>query len=230
MKTNETVSMIEVCTSGIKYLVDPEKAWREFIAQPFSEQLETACFPHHWIVQLHRIDLPLEARERFWKSYREPAAEKARNIAINGLCRVNYEKERDLLNAAIWGIEGMEQDRSSEPWASTLGEQVNSFGHIGMQFAELVAAGDHKAIARMAAIVKAGATPATDKPRGGEDGRAGELFREFCQFHRNTRSLPTKKQLRELCGMSDEIADVKSFGKLLKQLGLDGLPQALKSP
>ena len=49
------------------------------------------------------------------------------------------------------------------------------------------------------------------------------MLREFVTLYIETRSLPTKKALRQACGLGD-LENEKTAAKMMKTLGLWGLP------
>lgn len=207
---------------GLVLPIVPSQHWEKLFQESDKERQESVIDEMHWLVVLHDMDLPQDAKDRFWQAFSEPAAITERKKALHGLTFVNYEKERDFLNNANWEHESREQDLAAGN-TDSLKMGWNDLASIGMQFAAMVHARDYKAFERMAKILKEGKTPVSDTPKGGEHSDAGHMIRQFIRLHLESRSLPTKKELRGACGMAK---DMKRASDLMKTLGLSGLPQA----
>jgi hypothetical protein len=213
------MNLVKVNTSGISYEVDIDQEWKEFKESEFDCQLESASSWNFWMTQLFGVDLPQETKNKFWNEFQKPAAGKARIIAVYGLKWANYADHFSLLKSAIDLI----KDRDDGKLADKAEDALLHFASIGMRFAEMTARRDHRDFRRMAELIKDGGIPSGK--RCGEDELNAEIMREFTIHFRNTRTLPTKKQLREAVGEND----AERFRKSLFQLGLSGLPQSSKA-
>ena len=89
-------------------------------------------------------------------------------------------------------------------------------------FAEIVRKRDVSALRRMVKIFENGGLPQGE--RGGLDSEDGCMLEKFVELHMASRSLPTKKALREACKIGglnpEEVAAAR-----MKKLGLSGLPE-----
>jgi len=207
---------------GLVIKIDPAAHWQRLIEETPEDQNDSIVSGHHWMIVLFDINLPQDQKNRFWEDYQQPEAEKNRKKALKGLAWVNYEAERDLLNHTLWEHEQREK-AIAEKNEEACKLAWDGMALTGIKFADLVHALDYKAFERMAKILKEGKTPVSDAPKGGEHSDAGQMLRHFIRLHLETRGLPTKKELREACGLTD---DPKRASSLMKELGLSGLPQA----
>ncbi|MES2658141.1 MAG: hypothetical protein V4689_05960 [Verrucomicrobiota bacterium] len=199
--------------------VDADEQWDDMKNSTFAEQIEKIADGFFWIIQLPWIDLPATIRETFWEEFMSPGKERARKIAVFGLKYCNNEELFQLLLDSI----GCEKSRSSGKFKDSPDYALQSFALIGVKFAEMASKKDHRIFQQMADIIKAGGIDGGVK--GGEDSFNGQVIRDFCQLVLAERTLPTKKQLRESLGLSDDKVDTEKLRIALKELGLGGLPR-----
>jgi hypothetical protein len=210
---------------GLSYEADVERHWECLLADPVKDQLATVADGMHWLTVLPWLSGSKDQRNKFWSIYDDAEAGRMRLVATYGLAATNYAPDRDFLNLAAMAHDNRQEAIS--PATGTEKKQKASWSEmalLGLQFAEMIAKRDHNRLLRLSQIVKAGGTPIKqdkDKLRGGPKSPAGKMFRQFVLLHIKSRELPTKKELREACGM-----DVKTANKVMKSLGLLGLPQA----
>ena len=164
------------------------------------------------------LDAPREVISRFRKSYNSPEAREKRFAAIVGIQKHADTELSNLMNDAVAYHRRMrEADRDIDMAG------VDAMA-IAERLAALVAAGDHRPFQRMAAIVKSGG--AREGEKGGKHSVDGMVFDAFCRFVFESQKLPTKKELRERCGLTAGKMEGKLFREACNRLGLAGLPAA----
>lgn len=218
------MNMVSVTISGVKMEVDIDARWSDFKKMPFEDQLETVTCSYFWMSQIFGVGLDVPAMNRFWANFQRPEAEKARDVAVNGITRVNNHALFSLLKSAM----DFERDRAQGVYKDNHESGMMDGYVLGLRFAELATRKDPADFRRMAAMIKNGGE--IEGARGGEDTFHGEIVREFCQYVSNTRTLPTKKEIREGLGISSDDKDkTEILRKSLIKLGLSGLPQSRKA-
>lgn len=205
----------------VPVLVDADRAWSEFKASPFEEQVAEIATCFFWQIQLPWIDLSEDGRQCFWDEFSKNEAVEARTVAVHGIRFSNNIDRLKLLNDAINFQRNLNAGRFKEDNADNFQSGAIS---IGLRFAELAEKKDHRAFQAFADIFKTGGIEGGN--RGGEDSFHGQVIRDFCQLVLTGRTLPTKKLLRESLGLSSEKPDAENLRVALKSLGLSGLPLA----
>jgi hypothetical protein len=215
------MNVVKVNLGGLHYEQDIDREWQEFQQKGFEDQLDAAISSFFWMRHIFGIELPQEAKNRFWEDFQRPDAERAREAAVYGLRYVNNLALFELLKSGMDFIENRDNGiYANDPEGARMDIQI-----IGLRFAELASKRDYKDFRRMADMIQNGGIP--DSNRGGEDTLHGQIVREFCQHVANFRTLPTKKQIRESLGIDgDDKSKHELLRKSLKELGLSGLPQA----
>jgi hypothetical protein len=211
---------------GPEFAVEADQRWQDLLSAAPEEQVQRIAEQRHWVDQLHWSGLSREEQEQFWHPFAAEDACENRLAALMGLAVANNSKALALLNAAL-EESGRRADAIKE---GRFGDDERTMlAVLGLQFAELVDSGDHDTLGKMAAILKAGALVIPPKNRGGEHSDPGRMLRAFCKLHLETRSLPTKKQLRTECGIGDSDEELAKAKRLRKHLGLSGLPEGRSS-
>jgi hypothetical protein len=198
--------------------IDAASHWQDFLESDFADRLNQAASVFFWQVQIHFIDLPQAAKDKFWQGITAEGTEKARFTAVHGMKFVNNYDLFTLLADSI--AVGNEPPCGHDADPSRNGRlQV-----IGFRFAEIAAKKDHRIFQRMAEIMSHGGIDGGI--RGGEDSINGQVMRELCQFVATHRALPTKKHIRESLGLETYKTDSEKLRIAFKELGLSGLPQS----
>jgi hypothetical protein len=210
-------NIVKIDYLGITFKVDANESWNRIQSLSIEEQRGSVLTDLHFLIHLHDIDLPLEIRKRFFKNFTNQAARKARDVAIDGLIYTNYEREFLLLHSARDFFRERAAGKFKGDHMAALGEMTT----FAIPFAEIIESRDTGALRRMIAIIESKRIP--DGSRGGVGSEEGYMLEKFCELHLATRSLPTKKALREACGLGD-LSDEKLASKRIKKLGLWGLP------
>jgi hypothetical protein len=214
------MNIVSVNIAGFQMEVDIDRKFEEFKKMPFDQQLDEAISSEFWMSQIFGASLDEASMKRFWNEFQEPAAERARWVAVDGIAVVNNAYLFDIMKEAI----DFKSSREAGDYENDrrLGELMAM--RLGLIFANLVARKDPAYFRRMEAMIESGGN--LDGSRSGEDSFQGQIVREFCQFFANTRRLPTKKQIRENLGIdSDDKSQIEALRKALIKLGLSGLPQ-----
>jgi hypothetical protein len=215
MKPSKKISAIQWC--GTKLDIDADKDWKRLLEESPEEQVAAIAWDLHFLIHLGWMDLPHAIKTRFFSEYTKPAAIKTRGVAIDGLIASNYDNEMDLVTSAAQ----FHRDRHAGRYKDRLEDAHCDAVLIAARMGEIVAGRDVAALRRMIAILESRGLPQGD--RGGISSEDGYMFRKFCELHIQTRSLPTKKQLREACGLGDRSWE-KLASKRMRKLGLWGLP------
>jgi hypothetical protein len=218
---------VELLNDATSYKIHAsvDRKWAELKKSPSEERLDCILDPTHWLTALPAIDLPEEIKDRFFANFTEPEAIRNRRVAHRGLTAANYSKEAELVDAVLSygdqkkGIFEGKRDAIHDPELL----MINAHS-ICEDFCELIEEGNIPALRRIINIVENGMRVPISQ-RGGHSSVAGQMLLQFSSLHIYSRSLPTKKQLREACGLGDR-ADEKVATKMMKDLGLFGLPTA----
>ena len=211
--------------TGHKLHVSIDRKWTELKKSPSEERLDCILDPTHWLTALPAIDLPEEIKDRFFANFIDPEAMRNRQIAHRGLTAANYSKEAQLVDAVL--SYGDQKKRIFEGKRDAIHDpellMINA-RFICEDFCDLIEEGNIPALRRIINIVENGIRVPSSQ-RGGLGSVAGQMLLQFSSLHIYSRSMPTKKQLREACGLGDRV-DEKVAAKMMKELGLSGLPTA----
>ena len=205
------------------WLPSAPEQWKALAKMAESDVNSSVIDCWHWIIVLPVMDISPAAKSKFARAFETPDAAKERQKALHGLKANNFMAESDLIDwAKAWYNSLLETVANGD----AAGEEITrSFlGEIGERFAALARSGDYKSFERMAAIIKNGGTPVSD--RGGEHSEPGIMIRHFIRLHIASRGLPSKKELRVACGLTDSIEDKNAARRTMIKLGLSGLPEA----
>ena len=164
------------------------------------------------------ITTPPDEVASFRKSFDCNKARERRIVAMVGIQEHADAALAALLNDAL-AYHKCSEDENCDP--DMIGVEAM---RIAERLAALVNAGDHRPFQRMGAIVRNGGARKGEK--GGEYTVEGIVFDKFCHFVCEVKKLPTKKELRELCGLASSKGDEKLFREACNRLGLAGLPTA----
>jgi hypothetical protein len=201
--------------------IDPVEQWSLLLEETPEDQLISIVPVSHFLTHLPLMNVPSNMANRFIKEYGRPEKEHARSVAAFGLVETSHgeqwmlwDRARHFADAAgitcAWG-----DHKPSEKFINTLARIV------ALGFSEIVANKDVPALRRMISIIES-----QDMPKGIRGGPCSEeydMLLNFSKLHLRDKSLPTKKQLREACGLND-LASKKLAEKRMKKLGLWGLP------
>jgi hypothetical protein len=199
------------------FKVDADQNWAELKSLPIHDRREQAISILHFLIQIHEIDLPEKIKNRFLKFYCAPDAIKARDVAFSGLTFANHEKESVMIDCA----QDFLARRDHGKFKDDQNEGLFALAPIALQFAEIIEKRDVPALRRIIAIIESKGAP--DGSRGGIGSEDGYMLEKFADLYLATRSLPTKKALRDACGLGKR-ADEKMASKRIDKLGLKGLP------
>jgi len=214
-KTAKRIATVDFC--GIPIDIDIDAHWKEFLADTPQNRVSAISTGYHFVIQLGCMDLPRAIKTRFLAHYTTRAADKARSVAIDGLVSVNHEAELHIIREAAQ----FQQNRAEGKYLDKPDQAHMDMTLFAIGFAEIVQRRDAAALRRMISIIEAGKMP--DGERGGIGSADGDMLEKFCELHLESRSLPTKKQLRQACGFGDESWE-KLASKRMRKLGLWGLP------
>jgi hypothetical protein len=198
--------------------IDAASHWQDFSESNFVNKLDEVAGVFFWQVQLHFMDLPQAAKDKFWRGITLAGTEKARFAAVHGMKFVNNYDLFTLLTDSI----AVGNESPCGPDADHI--RNARLQVIGFRFAEIAAKKDHRIFQRMADIMSHGGIDGG--VRGGEDSINGQVMRELCQFVATHRALPTKKHIRESLGLETYKTDSEKLRIALNELGLSGLPQS----
>jgi hypothetical protein len=214
-KTAKRIATVQYL--GITFDVDVDAHWKRFLGDTPPNQLGSISTDLHFLIQLGCMDLSYPIKTRFLKFYSDPSKIKHRGISINGLVSTNYEAELNILREAAL----FQHKRTTGKYRDNLDVAHMDMTSFAVEFAEIVQRRDVPALRRMINIIEAGGVPSGE--RGGVGSADRYMLEMFCKLHLATRSLPTKKQLRNACGLG-KLEDEKLAAKRMKKLGLWGLP------
>ncbi len=213
----KTSSIVECKLMGIDCKIDGEKHWRDFTAQSSEERLTQCSDSIHFLIQLHFMDISEKIRNRFLKYFSTPAAQASRKGAIDGLVAKNYAQADHLLSLAQSFI----RDRDSGEYSTDTDSGMAAMAAIALGFADIINNRDVSSLQRMIKIIENKGVP--DGVRGGVGAEERYMLEKFTELHLTSRSLPTKKALRDACGLGAR-EDEKLATKRMKKFGLWGLP------
>ena len=94
-------NIVKMDLGGLQYEVDVEREWQEFKDESFENQLDSVISSYFWMSQIFGVELPQEAKNKFWKDFQRPDAERAREVAAYGLRNVNNWPLFSLLKDAM---------------------------------------------------------------------------------------------------------------------------------
>jgi len=231
MSAKKSKKLTKVEMFGKKFNVNVDDLWNDLLSKSFESQLETIADIHHFAYHVDWLGISKLDADKFFEAYRRPGAIKARKVAIQGTTRANHGDAIDILHRASECAErgakiAAKADSPEESLAYTSEAQETDLLCLGARLAEIAGLGDYKTLEQMARILKRCETPPDKKARGGEYAEIGQMFRKFCQLHIELRGLPTKKKLREACGIGSDSDEMERARKMMVKLGLDELPQA----
>jgi hypothetical protein len=197
--------------------IDVDEHWNGVLERTAEDRLGFVSSPFHFLIHLQHMDLPDAIKDRFYSNYSKPSAVKARDVALWGLVGSNYSNEMTIIHAA----EDFNQRRAEGFYKDHPDLfEMNLLG-FAIGFADILRDGNTSALRRMVKILESGGLPQSE--RGGLDSEDGYMLEKFVELHMASRSLPTKKALREACKIGglnpEEVAAAR-----MKKLGLSGLP------
>ena len=213
-KSEDGERFTEVRFGIIAATISVDQWWRTLDCASYEGLMESVNSHHHWLAVLPWMDVDSEIKQRFFDQFSDAEATEERRAAMCGVNVKNHEREVDLVKQSL------EFHR-----AYIAGEAISSHTTwLALEFSKLIVAKDVKAIRRIITIMKIkNERYELLSERGGDGSAKGEMIRKFCWLIRKKRSLPTKKQLRLACHLSD-LTQEKFAAKTMKCLGLFGLP------
>lgn len=198
--------------------IDVDEHWDGVLERTPEDRLNFVSSPFHFLIHLQHMDLPAAIKDRFYAHYSKPSAVKVRDVALWGLVASNYGNELSILHS----VDDFNERRTAGWYKDRPGLFDMDMLRFAIGFAEIVRKRDVSAFRRMEKILKSGGLPQGE--RGGLDSEDGFMFKNFVELHLASRSLPTKKALREACRIGglnpEEVAAAR-----MKKLGLSGLPE-----
>ena len=199
-------------------MIDIDEHWKGLLERPAEARLGMVSSPFHFLIHLQHMGLPDAIKERFYSNYCKPSAVKARDVALWGLVGSNYSNEMRIIQAA----EDFNQRRAEGFYKDHPDLfEMNLLG-FAIGFADILRDSNTSALRRMVKILESGGLPQSE--RGGLDSEDGYMLEKFVELHLESRSLPTKKALRDACKIGglnpEEVAAAR-----MKKLGLSGLPE-----
>ncbi|MCX6880759.1 MAG: hypothetical protein NTW21_44185 [Verrucomicrobia bacterium] len=216
-KKSLTAGIATVHIEGMTLKVDVDEAWKRLLSDAPQKQVASISTGFHFLIHLGCMALPYAIKTRFLSHYSAPKAIKARDIAIDGLVAVNHERELHILEQAG----AFHHNLTTGKYRDDDDRMNMDMLLFAVGFAEVVYKRDAAALRRMINIIEAGRMPPGE--RGGVGSADGYMLEKFCELHLATRSLPTKKRLRNECGLGG-LENEKIAAKRMKKLGLWGLP------
>lgn len=212
--------------------------WRTLLEEQADDRAEAICLDGvHWFGLLRHIDLPQQTKDSFWSAFRKAEAVENRREALIGLKQARRNAEVSILNDTKKAISALDassrmqiyhmMNDNKEGILREINFSTLIMSNIGHKFAKLVRSGDYKAFDKISEILKNGIEIDSATSKGGEFTTDGIVLRKFVDLHVESRSLPTKKELREKSGLG---RDMKAAGKSMKKLGLSGLPTKSFAP
>ena len=200
--------------------VDADKSWHRFSNDIPEGQLETVADESFWIIHLPWFNQPEDLRQRFWENFNTAAASKNRSTAILGLKYTNGGHLLELLNAGIQ----FDRDLKGGHFKGKTDRMKNAAMVIALKFSEVVSKKDPKALRKMADILQEGGITVAREIEGETVNRT--VFTAFRDLVKESRLLPTKKQIRHKLGWGDDDDAIDKLREALNALGLSGLPKA----
>lgn len=197
--------------------IDVDKWWQTLLAMPPAERVGAALSPWRITINMVGVELPDRIKNRFLDHFLDPEAEDARAVALGGLVAANHDREMGIIESA----RQFDRRRLAGEYAGRLEDAAGDMILFAPCFAEIVANRDVSSLRRMINILEAGGLPAGE--RGGIGSADGYMLEKFAELHVASRSLPTKKALRDACGLGKN-EDEKISSKRMNKLGLRGLP------
>ena len=216
-KNSRAAKIAAIDFFGFALDVDVDADWKELLADTPQNQVSAISTSYHFLIQLGCMRLPYAFKTRFLAHYSAPAAVKARDVAIDGLVSVNHEAELHIIREAA----EFQHNRTEGKYRDKPEQAHLDMTSFAVGFAEIVQKKDVPALRRMINVIEARGIP--DGERGGIGSADGYMLEKFCELHLATRSLPTKIQLRNACGLGS-LEDENQATKRMKKLGLWGLP------
>lgn len=169
------------------------------------------------MIQLHFIDISQSIKDRFFGYFSSASAIDSRKCAIDGLVQKNYEQADFLLDTTQSFI----RDRATGQYADDKDHGFAMMAAIAASFADIIEKRDTATLRRVINVIENRGVP--DGSRGGIGSEDRYMLEKFAELHAANRSLPTKKALRDACGLKAR-EDEKLAAKRMKKLGLWGLP------
>lgn len=213
-------------SSDIVVRVDPDAYWKDFLTWDAEERVEAvATNGLHWRVMLDSIDLPQKAKEGFWNEFKRPGALMNRKRALLGLVLSRREEEtlliertREMLDRFAKSVHrGLNGD--AHEVAEAYRQSESGWAAIGIRFSNYIYNNDFNALRKMADILESGNELDAQKMKGGVESPDGKTLRAFVDLHVENRKLPTRKELLDGSGLTDE----KAASKSAINLGFSGL-------
>ncbi len=190
----------------------------------------------HWRVILPQLDMPEDAKARFWVEFSKASAVQNRKEALRGLRIARRERALEILESARHAYANFQSLDPSSPkrYLEALGKCGAAFEDIGKWFSERVYYRDHEILVMATQLLIKGddGDPQSCAEANTND---GVILRIFCHKHIEDRTLPTKKGIFEDYGrhrgailaeldLTDRQALSKQVSKSLNKLGLANLP------
>ena len=205
--------------AGLAMEFTPEKVtarWQDFSSSPLAEQVQRVCGDAHWMIHGLSLNVPSEIFLRFWKAFDTPKCEKARAVAVIGLKNANHQEAIHIVEEAKEFDERrrLAQSEYAQCCAWTFASRLS----------EAIVNGNVLLMKQILAVMEAEKQKASNpNRRGGSCSEDGYMFQQFTKLHAESRSLPSKAQLRRACGLNN-LEDKKTADDRMKKLGLWGLP------
>jgi hypothetical protein len=206
---------VELLVGESKIPVPVDRVWESLKNDSTEEQVGRLSNPVHWITALPTMDISPEIKNRFFANFTKPEAIKKRLGASIGLKPANHLAETELVGRVLNFIESTQEIENGNRNAIHDPELMIPEGYsIGRRFAELIAEGNTPALRRIIEILENGSV-APPSQRGGLGSVEGEVLRQWCKLHVESRALPTWGDVRIACGFTqdEETIGRKAFGK-----------------
>jgi len=188
--------------------VDYDEELRGMIGLDETEIIEQLSWSFYWAVALPHIESDKEFADNFLSDFSEN--KDARMKAVYGNARIDRNQDVLLLDLAL---------KESERLKVGGGHSVRMLTAIGAIFRDLVGKEDYRSLEKMAEIMKNKGVKRGN--RGGLESNRGRLFQSFCVCHLKLGRLPTKREIRDHAGVSEE--GRLDADKDLKRIGLGRL-------